>query len=445
MDLIKPTPAVLAAHLEQTLSPEQATLLHAVAAKATNLHLPLYLVGGFVRDLLLGRASLDFDLVVVGDAIRFARKLKDDFGGRVTSHDRFGTAIWHLAGSRLTLAAGQAADGDSVKSLDLITARSEVYLKPAALPTVAAGSLSDDLRRRDFSINTLALRLDGEHYGELCDEHGGFADLQHGLVRVLHPGSFQDDPTRLFRLVRYEQRLGFRIETQTRELIPAAIDLIPKLSAERLRHELDLILEEEKAPQMLARLAELNLLKTTHPTLRWDPAVQARFDSSWKAVSFREQKVPRRTLGWAFWLMGLNPSELDSLEERLHFTASLWATLRGAADLFQHVDAMVREKNSLSTKRLDDYPARAVEAVKLALSEGPARNLLGRYLDTWRYIKPKTDGRDLIRTGLLPGPAYRILLEQLRAAWLDGLVTTPDEEQAYLKELLNTVPERSRK
>lgn len=445
MHRIKPTPTTLAAQLEQALLPAQASLLQAVAAQATSLHLPLYLVGGFVRDLLLGRASLDFDLVVVGDAIRFARKLKDNYGGRVTSHDRFGTAIWHLAGSHLALNAGQSAGGPPIVNLDLISARSEVYKKPAALPTVAAGSLSDDLRRRDFSINTLALRLDGEHYGELCDEHGGFEDLQRGLVRVLHPGSFQDDPTRLFRLVRYEQRLGFHIEPETLELVPAALDLIPKLSAERLRHELDLILEEEKAPQMLARLAELNLLWATHPALRWDPAVQARFGSSWTASSLPEHKIPRLTLGWAFWLMGLNPPELDSLEERLHFTASLWATLCGAADLFQKVDAMVGENNSLCTKRLDDYPARAVEAVRLALSQGPVRDLLGSYLDTWRHIKPKTDGRDLIRTGLPPGPAYRTILEQLRAAWLDGLVTTPDEEQAYLQELLTAVPARPRK
>ena len=199
--------------LERKLSPQQFTLLKEVAGVAATRHLPLYLVGGFVRDLLLGMPATDFDLVVEGDAIPLARALAVKYGGRVTAHVRFGTAQWFRPGS------GHHA-------LDFISTRSEIYKHPAALPTVSPGVLIDDLRRRDFTINTLALRLDGKHWGELCDELRGLDDLNLGLVRVLHPGSFMDDPTRIFRAVRYEQRYGFQIVPETLSLIPPARDLI---------------------------------------------------------------------------------------------------------------------------------------------------------------------------------------------------------------------------
>src|SRR5512137_2240263 len=184
--------------LDQKLSSRQLALLRIVADAAATRHLPLYLVGGFVRDLLLGSPATDFDLVVEGDAISLARMLAAQYGGKVTSHLRFGTAQWFLSGSDHHV-------------LDFISTRSETYKHPAALPTVKPGTLTDDLLRRDFTINTLALRLDAKHWGELRDDLGGLEDLKHGLVRVLHPLSFQDDPTRLFRAVRYEKRYGFRI------------------------------------------------------------------------------------------------------------------------------------------------------------------------------------------------------------------------------------------
>ncbi|MBE3117409.1 MAG: CCA tRNA nucleotidyltransferase, partial [Candidatus Atribacteria bacterium] len=266
---------VRAERLERTLPPDYLTLLHLVADEAAARGLPLYLVGGFVRDLLLGRSVKDFDLVVEGDAISLAKALAAQHGGRVTVHVRFGTAQWFLPDS-------------DIHALDFISTRSESYKHPAALPTVKPGMLIDDLRRRDFTINTLALRLDGDHFGELRDDLGGLEDLQAGLVRVLHPVSFVDDPTRLFRAVRYELRYGFQIAPETLALIPDARLLINRLSAERVRHELDLILEEENAASMLKRLAELGILAAAHPALEWNKATQTRFVNGMAATQTLE-------------------------------------------------------------------------------------------------------------------------------------------------------------
>ena len=251
--------------LQKTISSDQLDLIHRVADEASMLGFPIYIVGGFVRDLLLGRPGLDFDLVVEGDAIKLAGSLVSKYGSKATMHQKFGTAKWFV---------------NKNSSVDLISARSEIYRQPAALPTVKSGSISNDLHRRDFSINTLAIRLDNSHFGELRDELGGLNDLHRGVVRVLHPRSFMDDPTRIYRAVRYEKRYSFKIETETLALIPEARQLIDKLSAQRIRHDLDLILDEPNAASMLARLDELGLLKPIHPSLRRDKALQTRFESA---------------------------------------------------------------------------------------------------------------------------------------------------------------------
>ncbi|MCB1602931.1 MAG: CCA tRNA nucleotidyltransferase, partial [Xanthomonadales bacterium] len=171
------------------------------------LNMPCYLVGGFVRDLLLKQPVNDFDFVVEGDAIKLGKQLVKTFGGKLTPHFKFHTAIWHLP-STFNL---QPA------TLDLITARKEMYEKPGALPTVTPSNIEDDLRRRDFTINAMAVRLDGEGFGEVLDPLDGQADLERGVIRVLHPNSFMDDPTRIFRAIRYEGRYSFTLEPSTLE------------------------------------------------------------------------------------------------------------------------------------------------------------------------------------------------------------------------------------
>jgi tRNA nucleotidyltransferase (CCA-adding enzyme) len=243
--------------LQESFQADQMRLLHLVRDAATGRSLPLYMVGGAVRDLAMGRRLSDFDLIVEGDAIALAHSLASQHGGGVTAHTKFGTAKWFLPEP---LKAGH-------DTLDLISARSETYRHPAALPTVAWGSITDDLLRRDFTINAMAIRLDSSHFGELRDDLHGMQDLEQGLIRVLHAGAFVDDPTRMYRAVRYAARYGFRVVEETQALIPAALPYVQKLSAQRIRHELDLILDEPNAMSMLRQLDELGLLAAIHPSL----------------------------------------------------------------------------------------------------------------------------------------------------------------------------------
>ena len=230
-----------------------------------------YVVGGFVRDIIIGRPGADFDIVVEGDAIHLAGTLVEKFGGRMVSHSRFGTAKWYLDRTckELTDLIPPLRDNpvnhkDFPDHLDLITARTEFYEHPTALPTIERSSIKLDLHRRDFTINTMAIRLDGRHYGELLDHWGGYNDLKKGIIRVLHSLSFIDDPTRTLRAVRFEQRFNFKIEQRTQDLMIEAAGQLKAITGERIRHEFDLILAEEKAALMLQRLHELNLLSNIH-------------------------------------------------------------------------------------------------------------------------------------------------------------------------------------
>lgn len=416
-------PAERAKRLADALSPDRLFLLQTVADAASARGLPLYLVGGFVRDLFLGRSVKDFDLVVEGDAIPLAKALAAQYGGRVTAHARFGTAQWFLPDS-------------DIHALDFISTRSETYKHPAALPTVKPGMLIDDLHRRDFTINTLALRLDGDHFGELRDDLGGLEDLQAGLVRAFHPVSFVDDPTRLFRAVRYEQRYGFQIAPETLALIPDARLLIKDLSAERVRHELDLVLEEENAVSILKRLAELGVLAAVHPALEWNTATQTRFLNGMAAAQTLEHPPCHRSLGWTLWLMDVRLPGLKSIEKRLHFESGLRDMLLAAAALFADVNSLADKKPSRCVAVLDAVPLKAVQAVSLAQPAGARRQELHDYLETWRHVKPKTTGHDLKKRGLPPGPAYQSILQRLREAWLDGEVKTVDEEMVTLEKLI---------
>jgi tRNA nucleotidyltransferase (CCA-adding enzyme) len=312
----------------------------------------------------------------------------------VTAHTKFGTAKWFLP-------EGLRTDHDV---LDLISARSEIYSQPAVLPVVKMGSIEDDLRRRDFSINALALRLDGSHVGELRDDLGGMQDLQQGVIRILHARSFIDDPTRMYRAVRYEARYGFQIAAETLALIPEARRYVENLSAQRIRHELDLILDEPHAVSMLRRLDD-------------DPALQ------------------NRTSRWVLWLMHLTDQEIEFVHQRLHFNADLLKTLRSTCLLTANQAALLGLKPSKAVELLESYSFKALEIVSKTANDEEIRSILTRYIGEWRHVKPRTTGHDLKKLGIAPGPRYAEILRRLRAAWLDGEVTTAEEEKKLLQKL----------
>lgn len=405
--------------LNTLLPDERMRLLRLVGGEAASQGMPLYILGGTVRDLLLERKVGDFDLVVEGNAIDLAHKLASRHGGKVTAHSKFGTAKWILPEA---LKPGYDPDD----TLDIITARSEIYEHPGALPTVRPGTLEDDIRRRDFTINSLALRLDGEHFGEVRDDLGGLEDLRNGLIRVLHPRSFIDDPTRMYRAVRYEKRNSFRIADDTLALIPGARVIVENLSQQRIRNELDLILDEPNAAAMLARLDELGLLTIIHPSL-------GNFKESRLAQADSDNQNRRDR--WILWLMHLPESELAAINRRVHFTAELLKVLRSASLLYAKRGSVLGLSPSKAVDVLDGYALSAIERVA-QVAEDEVRQVLSKYLAEWRHIKPKTTGHDLKVRGIESGPKYTEILRRLRSAWLDGEIQSSEDEAALLATLI---------
>ncbi len=439
----------LASRLEQALPPARRELLKLVARQAHQLHMPVYIVGGFVRDLLLERPSPDIDIVVEGDAISLARALEKEHGGRVTSHSRFGTAKWQIGTIHQKLIQQFNLEENSTQeslpdSLDLISARTEFYNYPTALPTVERGSIKLDLHRRDFTINTLALRLDGRHYATLYDYWGGLNDLQKKLVRVLHSLSFVDDPTRMLRAVRFESRFGFQIEARTLQLMNEAHDLIRQISGDRLRHELDLILAEDDPPSALARLQELNLLSAIHPDLHWNPSatkallsvLKEPLDPDWELPETIGNLPLRRALAYMVWLTPLPAAIGGRVAERLRLSHHLQNAIQEGSRLYAQLSDLLINTPSRIVARLEEVPLPVLYAIiNLCPSEEICR-ILQKYATEWRKIHPLTDGYTLHALGVEPGPVYRQILWTLRAAWLDGKINTREQETALLQQIL---------
>lgn len=431
----------LAGRLEEALPAARLGLLKLVADQAHQDHLPAYIVGGFVRDLVAGKAGLDFDVVVEGDAISLARQLSGQYGGTVTSHKRFGTAKWDISAikSALVEAAGDGGQPEDLPDkLDLISARTEFYEKPTALPVVESGSIKLDLHRRDFTINTLALRLDGRHFGELHDYWGGLNDLSSGLVRVLHSLSFIDDPTRMLRAVRFEQRFGFQIEKRTLHLMSEARQLLRQVSADRVRHELDLILAEEKACLMLARLSELGLLESIHwalpATLRGD--WQSVPEAHWR-LGGKVNSAPRsRALAWMLWLAPLAEDKARSIARRLRLPGWLTDLILQAGSALADLPGLMGAPVSVVGRRLDDLHPTVVYTAYQLSEDSAVKDILLEYARRWRELKPEIDGSELRRRDLPPGPRYREVLQRLRDARRDGLVSTREEEETLLEQIL---------
>jgi tRNA nucleotidyltransferase (CCA-adding enzyme) len=337
---------------------------------------PVYLVGGAVRDLLLGRGRADIDLVIEGDAAAFAAR----FGAEVTSHERFGTAKVEFAGHQL----------------DVASARSETYSRSGALPEVKTGArLDQDLARRDFTINAMAIPLHGDP--ELIDPHGGEADLATKRLRVLHPRSFVDDPTRAIRAARYAARFGFELEPETADLLRRA-DL-GTVSAERREAELLRLAGEDEAVRGLALLAEWGLVEPREGGLELAERVAGLLldGEPWGSLAERDRALLRAALG--------PPGREASL---------------AAADPEQPSEAV-----ELAARR---------EPVELLLARALGAEWIDRYLAEWRDVALEIDGDDLMRAGIPEGPGVGRGLQVALRRKLDGEVSGAERELAAALE-----------
>jgi tRNA nucleotidyltransferase (CCA-adding enzyme) len=368
---------------------------------------PAYLVGGAVRDLLLGADSVDLDVALEGDALSAAWELADRLDGRAMTHERFGTAT--VRADDLTV--------------DLAGTRRERYESPGALPEVEPAPLADDLARRDFTVNAMAVGLTGADLGVLHDPHGGNEDLTAGLIRVLHPGSFADDPTRLLRAVRYESRLGFRMDQETERLAREAVagGALETVSGPRVRDELMDLLGETEMPAALDRLRELGIDRGLHPALEADSAIAAA-----SALGSAETGAERRLSALAA-LVSKAPDDLEPWLDTLAL---------GRGDRMR-VAAAARQGPSLPRALRAELPPSALQALlrcepaetlAVALAHGAPAGPIHRFIADLRDVQLEITGDDLVAAGVAQSPAIGRALDATLRLKLDGRVSGREEE-----------------
>ncbi len=419
----------LANQLTEVLPAELLTLLKNTGKIAANLDASLYVVGGFVRDLLLNRPRGDIDLVVEGDAIALAHAVQKQYGGRVRSHKRFGTANWMTEGKI-----------SGIDRLDFATARTEFYQHPTALPEIERSSIKQDLHRRDFTINTLAIRLDPNGFGDLLDFFGGYRDLQREHIRVLHSLSFVEDPTRILRAIRLEQRLNFHLGKRTLEHLLNARDLLRRVSADRIFTELEYIFAENEPEKAIMRLDELDVLSAIHPALKPETLYAAlcrrlrneRADSPWAEIS------PATVHYLGLLTIPHTADSVEGLIERLHLRSSLQKPLRQVQTLQSILPQLeLAKKGSEIYRLLNFYNDDALLVCWVAESNPIIRERIAEYNRTLRHIHTMLDGKALMKIfNIKPSPLLGEILAGLRDARLDGDVLSMEDEKRWIDNYL---------
>jgi tRNA nucleotidyltransferase (CCA-adding enzyme) len=412
------------------LDPSALSLLRQAGLLAQAQKSNAYTVGGCVRDLILKRRILDLDIVVEGDGIALARQFSSAVNGKLTAYPQFGTATVALPGGR---------------AVDFASARKERYPYPGALPAVSGGTIREDLFRRDFTINAMAMSITPDRFGILVDDYHGFIDLRRKLIRILHKQSFPDDPTRMLRAVRFEQRFGFRMEPRTAQLLKKA--LVQKadqtVKPQRYFEEFKKNLKEDNALGNLKRLSLLGALQFLGHPFKIDGKNAALI----KKISANAAWARKHLADWPeenIWLVhfmaivsGASPASVTQTMERFNFTKIDRKKVISSLSCCGIFD-------KLAVRRL--VPAQAFELLRsLSIEEilllrsrtgnAAVRRRLEQYLLKWRYLKLQINGEDLKAAGLPPGREFQVVLGQVLLALVEGKCTTRAEQLRYVQSL----------
>jgi tRNA nucleotidyltransferase (CCA-adding enzyme) len=419
--------------MEERLSKTTLRTLTEIGDLADSLGYHAFLVGGFVRDLLLRNENSDIDIVIEGDGITFAEEMQKRFGVKVRPHKEFGTAkVIYPGGFKI----------------DIASARLEYYKAPAALPIVEHSSLKLDLHRRDFTINTLAIALNQKTFGQLIDFFGAQRDIKENTIRVLHSLSFVEDPTRVFRAIRFEHRFGFQIGKHTMSLIRNAVKMnfLSKIRGKRIWAELALILLEDVPEKVLKRLQELDLLKFIYSRLLFDKDKERLFNQmhnvyKWYELLYKGQPCDRLP----YYILGL----IDHMnrEEIIDFCAKTEMTERLKKKTIENVELL---REILSRLGMGFYAMKKSEIYRLieplsqegklfimAKTRSEAiKRAISNYITYIDSLRPTVTGEDLKRMGIKEGRVYREILESLKDAKIDLNLRTKDEEAEFVREYI---------
>jgi tRNA nucleotidyltransferase (CCA-adding enzyme) len=418
--------------MQDRINAETRDRLRAIGDLADEMGFHAYLVGGFVRDLILRNENFDIDVVIEGDAIRFATEMGKRLNVRIRVHKEFGTA--------------KVLYRDGFK-VDVATARLEYYKAPAALPIVEHSSLKLDLYRRDFTINTLAIALNKNTFGELIDFFGAQMDIKEKTIRVLHSLSFVEDPTRVFRAVRFEQRFGFQIGKFTMNLIKNAVKMsfLSRIKGARIWRELALILMEENPAAVLLRLQELDLSRFIHPSLVFDREKGRLFREMDTVLKWYNLSYKGKYNRVFYYLLGLvDRMDLDDIGELSRRLSPSEAVRRKLPQEVARVrETMGRLSVAIRRMKLSEV-YRLLEALS---SEGrlfimarthseEVKKTVSNYIIYADSLTPATTGEDIKVMGVKEGPVYGEILEALRTAKIDESLATKEEELAFVRRYI---------
>jgi tRNA nucleotidyltransferase (CCA-adding enzyme) len=416
--------------VESLLPAEVESALRDIGRLAMDRGVRAHVVGGFVRDMLLGMRNLDVDVVIEGDAVEFAEAAAKAFDARVKIHRRFGTAVLVLS---------------RTLHVDITSARTEYYQRPGALPTVERSSLRQDLFRRDFSVNAMAACINPDCFGAIADPFGGLADLERKTLRVLHSLSFVEDPTRVLRAARFESKYGFVMEGSTEELARQAVEMnmLVEVSGARIREEMLDIIDEESPSDVLERLQDLGVLGLLLPEDS-TPATAVESlsatERAYKVLSRRFERQPRRRVTLiASLAAGSTRQETERWLHHLRFGKEYSLPAIAVADkaptVLRRLTDGRKMKDSRLYRTLEGVPDETVVCM-WAVGGERARGRIERYLDVLSAIRPEISGEDLKAEGVAPGPEYSAILSQALDDRLDGKAVGREAELANLKRLV---------
>ena len=425
--------------LKERMPLEVYEMLKLAGSVADQMAMSAYMVGGSVRDLLRGEENLDIDIVVEGDGIAYATELAKKIGARLSIYKRFGTA-------RLLPIEGHNGPwlGKEDLKIDVATARTEYYETPAALPKVETSSIKKDLYRRDFTINTLAIRLNSKDFGELIDFFGGQRDLKERSIRTLHNLSFVEDPTRAFRAVRFAERFGFKITRHTENLIKAALKMkiFDKLSGTRIYDELLIAFKETNPVKTLQRMDAYGLLKVIHPSINLTKDMLRLLESLYDTVTwFKLLFLDEPCKDHVLYIMGLlfRLSETDRIEalKRLsapsHLIGYISNLFKTTRDILVRLDAT---DPYLVYKTLKGQPIDAILFSMSVTQDTERKKAISHFLLHTRDTRPFIDGNKLKELGIRPGPIYSVILNRLIEERIRGRVHTIEEELEIVKDII---------